>query len=52
MFFDPNPAIVPGFLLPWMASMPATQEQLSAIAMDGKHACNAGARRRAMDGAA
>ncbi|MBK7013293.1 MAG: hypothetical protein IPH43_12100 [Xanthomonadales bacterium] len=48
--------------------MPATQEQLPVIAMDGKyagnagavagdcdgwqHACNAGARRRVMDGAA
>ena len=31
------------FLLPWMACMPVTQEQLQAIAMDGMVACNAGA---------
>jgi len=31
------------FLLPWMACMPAMQEQLRAIAMDGMYARNAGA---------
>ena len=33
----------PFYLWPWMACMPATQEQLSAMAMDGLYAGNAGA---------
>ncbi|MFZ1724244.1 MAG: hypothetical protein WAT76_11505, partial [Dokdonella sp.] len=32
-----------GFLCPWMDGMPTTQEQLSAFAMDGRYADNAGA---------